>query len=144
MTEQLYGLETNYVDWHHFLLCAALPFPWPLPTAQDLLEAWQALVLVSDRNTVGKKMVDKDHFMGTEIWLDKPPEYREEVTGSFDRNKALKHVSPVKQPTVSTCQHCNIEGLTLATFILHVTCMIHAVKLCSQLILNFANHTTGI
>lgn len=104
MTEQLYGMETNYVDWHHLLLCAALPFPWPLPTAQDLLEAWRALV--TDRNTVGRKMVDKEHYMTTEMWLEKSPEYKEEMTGSFDRNHALKNVG-LKQLCILwlTCQY---------------------------------------
>ncbi len=89
MTEQVYGMEGNYVDWHHFLLSAALPFPWPLPAAQDLLEAWQ--LLVTDKDTVGKKMVDKERFMATEMWMEKSPEYKE-VTGVFDRNTALKAV----------------------------------------------------
>ena len=98
--EQLYGVESNYVDWHRFLLCAALPFPWPLPTSQDLLEAWHALV--TDPDTVGRKRVAKERFMAAEMWLEKLPEYQEELTGTFDRNRALKNV----KITATICVLC--------------------------------------
>lgn len=88
MVDQLYGLDVNFVDWRRFLLCAA--HPWPLPSAQDVLEAWDAMV--PERETIGRKTVSKEQFMGTEIWLDRPPEHVEELGGGFNRNHALKDV----------------------------------------------------
>ena len=98
MVDQLYGLDVNFVDWRRFLLCAA--HPWPLPSPQDMLEAWDALV--PERETVGRKTVGKEQFMGIEIWLDRPPELVEELEGEFNRNHALKDVrSPF--PVIFMC-----------------------------------------
>ena len=85
MVEYLYVPGMVFVDWRQFLLCIAMP--WPIPSAHDLIDAWNALV-VSD-GTLGKKTVSKDIFMATKIWLDRPPE--QETTG-FDRNHELKEV----------------------------------------------------
>ena len=91
MIEQLYGPDVNFVDWRRFLVCLALP--WPHPSPQDLLEAWQALVPHQQRETVGKKVLSKQAFMGVEIWLDRPAEYIEEPQEpQFNRNRALKDV----------------------------------------------------
>lgn len=89
--EQLYGPDVDFVDWRRFLLCVALP--WPQPSAQDLLEAWEDLVPQAHRETVGKKMVTKPEFENIEIWLDRPLEYAEELpVDEFNRNSALKSV----------------------------------------------------
>lgn len=90
MVEHLYGPDVDFVDWRRFLLCVALP--WPLPSAQDLLEAWAALVPEQEEGAVDRKMVDKEQFMSTEIWLDKPAESRDEAEPVFDKNHALKDV----------------------------------------------------
>lgn len=82
--EALYGSEVHHVDWRRFWLCAALP--WPLPSPQDLVEAWHVLVI--DDSTTSRKMVTKEQFVAAEIWLDEFP--AEE--GMFDRNQALKEV----------------------------------------------------
>lgn len=91
LVEHLYGPDTDFVDWHRLLLCAALP--WPLPSVQDLLEAWS--VLVKDKNSVGKKVVNRAEFMAAEIWLDR---HSDTMENSFVRNHAFKAVSCDKLP----------------------------------------------
>lgn len=114
--EHLYGADVDMVDWRQFVLCAALP--WPLPSSQDLLKAWDALV--SHQQTVGRKMVTKQHFMDTEIWLDKtqeelaeeladkcPPESAEKSPGSKDESGEQKVVG--KPPEMITEQSLGAE-----------------------------------
>ena len=86
--DQLYGLDVDFVDWRRFLLCVALP--WPCPSVQELLEAWEAVVPEAERETVGKKTITKPEFEATEIWLDRPLE--ELPVEGFNRNSALKDV----------------------------------------------------
>lgn len=88
VVEHLYGPDMDFVDWRRFLLCVALP--WPLPSAQDLLEAWS--VLVTDKDTVGKKTVNKRDFMAAQIWLDRFTDSKERVDTGFNRNHAFKEV----------------------------------------------------
>lgn len=89
MVDHLYGPDVDFVDWRRFLLSAALP--WPLPSAQDLLEAWS--VLVKDKDTVGRKTVNKKDFMAAVIWLDRATDSKELVDNGFNRNHAFKDVS---------------------------------------------------
>ena len=92
----LFGQNVDYVDWRRFLVCVA--FPWPLPTAHQLVEAWTAIVGSADSQSSDKKMVNKKTFMATEIWLDQPPgghEEEEEVKNvgfHYNRNSNLKEV----------------------------------------------------
>lgn len=88
MMDQLYGPDVDFVDWRRFLLCVALP--WPHPSVQDLLEAWEALVPEAERETVGKKVLTKSEFEAIEIWLDRALE--ELPVEGFNRNVALKDV----------------------------------------------------
>lgn len=86
--DQLYGADVDFVDWRRFLLCVALP--WPRPSAQELLEAWEALVPEAERETVGNNTLTKPEFEAIEIWLDRPLE--ELPVEGFNRNSALKDV----------------------------------------------------
>ena len=65
----------------------SVALPWPLPSSQDMCEAWS--VLVANKNTVGKKWVGKADYMAAEIWLDRATEQAE---GTFNRNLAFKEV----------------------------------------------------
>lgn len=94
----LYGLDVDFVNWRRFLVCVALP--WPIPTAQQLVEAWTALVDNAENSSSGKMMISKEKFMATVIWLDQPTETQEEmitdeivkVGPHYNRNHALKEV----------------------------------------------------
>ena len=106
--DHLYGPEVDFVDWRRFLLCAALP--WPLPSVQDLLDAWS--MLVTDPESVGRKVVHKESFMATEIWLNRPNDSREDMHTGFNRNQGLKEV----KLSPSTC--CNaVHSTKLFSFI---------------------------
>ena len=74
--DELYGKEADYVDWRHFLVCAAQP--WPLPLTHQLLET---------RNRLrSENKISRQQFMATQTWMDE----KAEEGGGFNRNEKLK------------------------------------------------------
>ena len=90
MIELLYGPDADFVDCRRLLLCTA--FPWPLPTSEQLLDAFDTLT-VRD-GSLDRKMVTKEKFMDCEIWLDQPLEKNqaEETQTEFNREQKIKEV----------------------------------------------------
>lgn len=80
--DELYGKEADYVDWKHFLVCAAQP--WPLPLPHQLLHT-----LGRFQVSVGKgKMANRQQYMAVKLWLE-DEEGREGESG-FNRMEKLK------------------------------------------------------
>ncbi len=83
--QALYALLQN--PWAHIkILCVAVP--WPHPSA--LLEAWEALVPEPQSETMHHRHQEDNnlttlHVMHAhaEEWLDRPPEYTEELVERF-------------------------------------------------------------
>lgn len=83
--DELYGREADYVDWKHFLVCVAQP--WPLPLPHQLLNT-----LGRFQVTVGKgKMANRQQYMAVRLWLEDEElgEGREGERG-FNRMEKLK------------------------------------------------------
>ena len=86
MCDELYGKEADYVDWRHLLVCAAQP--WPLPLPHQLLETLERF-----QKAVGRdQRANRQQFMAVETWMDeKERERRGTERGSgFNRNEKLK------------------------------------------------------
>ena len=84
MCDELYGKEADYVDWRHFLVCVAQP--WPLPLTHQLLETLQRL-----RDTANSKgKISREKFMATQTWMDEEEAGIGGMRGSFNRNEKLK------------------------------------------------------
>jgi hypothetical protein len=84
--DELFGKEADYVDWRHFLVCAAQP--WPLPLTHQLLETGKRL-----RDSAnGEKMISRQQFMAVQTWMDEKEteEEGEGGRGGFSRNEKLK------------------------------------------------------
>ena len=87
--DELYGKEADYVDWKHFLVCAAQP--WPLPFPHQLL-----LTLERFQNTVGRgQKATRQQYMGVQTWMDEEREREREEeegegAGGFNRTEKLK------------------------------------------------------
>ena len=86
MCDELFGKEADYVDWRHFLVCAAQP--WPLPLTHQLLDTGKRL-----RDSAnGEKMISRQQFMAVQTWMDEKEteEEGEGGRGGFSRNEKLK------------------------------------------------------
>ena len=79
MCDELFGKEADLVDWRHFLVCVAQP--WPLPLPHQLLETLGGFREASG----GEQRVGRQVFMAVELWMDK-----EEGERGFNRNEKLK------------------------------------------------------
>lgn len=104
----LYGPNSDFVDWHQFIVCAAQL--WPRPSAQDLIYAMQQFSppqsdttetsLKKDNlsSTLSKPLwVNREQYMATDLWLTRggPQLTGNEQEGEgekFDRNQKLKEV----------------------------------------------------
>lgn len=85
MCDELYGKEADYVDWRHFLVCAAQP--WPLPHSYQLLATLERF-----QEAVGKDQpASRQQFMAVQTWMDEEAE-REGTgrDGGFNRTEKLK------------------------------------------------------
>lgn len=82
--DELYGKEADYVDWKHFLVCAAQP--WPLPLPHQLLNT-----LGRFQVTVGKdKMANRQQYMAVRLWLEDEEMEGERGESRFNRMEKLK------------------------------------------------------
>ena len=64
MCSELYGKESDYVDWRHFLVCAAQP--WSLPHPHQLLVTLERFTEAGgEEGRVGRRQ-----FMAVRMWLD--------------------------------------------------------------------------
>ena len=63
LSEELYGKEADYVDWKHFLVCVAKP--WPEPSPQQLVQAVERFWSEAGRG----KLAMRAHYEAVETWL---------------------------------------------------------------------------
>ena len=103
----LYGADSDYVDWRQFIVCAAQP--WPLPSAQDLVDALRQFSSLTSSNSTDADLqegssvimvnqplqLNKDKFMASDLWLTRQQQKQEEKKGQgeeFNRNWKVKEV----------------------------------------------------
>ena len=103
----LYGADSDYVDWRQFIVCAAQP--WPLPSAQDLVDALRQFSSLTSSNSTdvglqeGSSIImvnqplqlNKEQFMASDLWLTKQQQKQEEKKEQgeeFNRNWKVKEV----------------------------------------------------
>lgn len=80
--DELYGKEADYVDWKHFLVCAAQP--WPLPLPHQLLDTLERL-----QDSVGRgRLASRKQYMAVDTWMEE--RVREEAEEGFNRVGKLK------------------------------------------------------
>ena len=82
MCELLFGRESDYVDWRHFLVCVSQP--WRLPTSNQLVEALQRFTSVSGEGTVSE-----EQYLAVDTWLTAE---QQPSNGGFNRAEKLKEV----------------------------------------------------
>ena len=103
----LCGADSDYVDWRQFIVCAAQP--WPLPSAQDLVDALRQFSSLTSSNSTdvglqeGSSIImvnqplqlNKEQFMASDLWLTKQQQKQEEKKEQgeeFNRNWKVKEV----------------------------------------------------
>ena len=86
----LYGGNSDYVDWRQFIVCAAQP--WPLPLAQDLVDALCQFSSLTSSNSTGVGLqegssiimvnqplqLNREQFMASDLWLTRQQQKQEE------------------------------------------------------------------
>ena len=85
MCDELYGKEADYVDWKHFLVCVAQP--WPVPSPQQLVAALQSLHSVMGRG----RQASRQQYMAVQTWLEDGEGDEEREGGTrFNRVEKLR------------------------------------------------------
>jgi hypothetical protein len=82
--------ESEYLDWRHFLVLVAVP--WPPPTQQSLLETLERFRAV---DTAGKGYVTREQYMDIQLWYHSQPrdhdaQHDPSVPVKFDRDYSMR------------------------------------------------------
>ena len=89
----MYGVDSDYVDWRQFIVCVAQP--WPLPSAQDLLDATQQFSSISGTSSdiVNQRLLlNREQFMAADIWLCRHQPQEAGQQNDLSRSVKLKEV----------------------------------------------------
>ena len=127
--DELYGKEADYVDWKHFLVCAAQP--WHLPHSYQLLATLERF-----QESVGKdQQASRQQFMAVQTWMDEEEGREEgERKGGFNRTEKLKQfLYELFSNKDKKVDYTNmVRGSVIYTMLRMCLCGVVAVHVCGR------------